>query len=135
MRDGCGKISHFHLLTVSVSVLWSHLSQYIQSSSSSLECSKKVFRLFPYRVRKIKVLGGSYCLPRTTTTKHLTNINFAYDSLHTISYLFPASIDSSIEMKVLGSGVSLPHWPHFVMLFIFPSKTWNKCTVLSLADS
>lgn len=54
MSDGCGKISHFHLLTVSVSVFWSHLSQYIQSSSSSFECSKKVFRLFPYRVRKIK---------------------------------------------------------------------------------
>lgn len=125
------KISHFHLLTVSVSVLRSHPSQYIQSSSSSFECSKKVFRLFSYRVRKINhaVLGGSYCLQGG---KNLANINFAYGSLHTISYLsFPLSIDSSIEMKVLVSMISLPHVPHFVILFIFPSKTWKKCTVQS----
>lgn len=49
------KISHFHLLTVSVSVFWSHSSQYIQSSSSSFECLKKVFRPFSYRVTMKKI--------------------------------------------------------------------------------
>lgn len=47
MGDGC---LHFLLLTISVSVFWSHSSQYIQSSSSSFECLKKVFRPFTYRV-------------------------------------------------------------------------------------
>lgn len=77
------KISHFPLLTVSVSVLLSHLSQYIQSSSSSFECSKKVFRLFSYRVRKINhaVLGGSYCLTWLTLTLHMV-VFIPYHTYH-----------------------------------------------------